>query len=443
MFTIQRIAKWLTPGIGIKRWFLLAQLGSVLFATALILAGLKFLAPRTIGNLFREVTISHIVLILTSGALISSLGIVKLARNLLAPYRKHQHGHIIDVVSAHSKQRKGIRVVAIGGGTGLPSVLRGLKPYTNHITAVVTVADDGGSSGRLRRELGVLPPGDLRNNIAALADAESLMTRLFQYRFDRGDLQGHAFGNLFIAALAAVVEEDGSGSIPEALTEIERVLNIQGRVLPATLEDVNLIAKIRMKDTNRVINIQGESQISVIEGTIEDILLDPSNAAAYTPSVEAILKAEVIVIGPGSLYTSILPNLMVKGIADALRATSAYKIYVCNVATQPGETSGFTVAEHVSALERYIGRGVFQVVLANNAYPPLEAGSKTLYVRPVPDNHEITQRYELHYTDLVDDNFPWRHAPNKLAAAILDISNEERLGGVTTPAPVLADIYDS
>jgi uncharacterized cofD-like protein len=325
-------------------------------------------------------------------------------------------------VYAHNRRQKGIKVVAIGGGTGLPSVLRGLKQHTSNITAVVTVADDGGSSGRLRREFGVLPPGDLRNNIAALADDENLMTRLFQYRFGNGDLGGHAFGNLFITALSGV-----TGSLETALVETERVLNIQGRVLPATLQDVHLVGSVRLPAAALAIRVEGESQISEIGGQIEKIELDPVDAQAYPGSIQAILDADLVVIGPGSLYTSILPNLLVNGIANAVRATRAYKIYVCNVATQPGETEGYTVADHVLALENHIGRGVFQVVLANNAYPSLNAGVNTHYVQPAPDYHEIFQRYDVQYTDLTDVDRPWRHDSQKLVSAILNLVEKEKI----------------
>lgn len=418
------LLKWLTPGIGVKRWLFLLMVGIILTAAGVAYALLKLgeqelmrLNPNSLGWV-------QLIIVIIGGLVIAMIALFKLSTNLLAPYRRHQQGHVIDVVYAHSKRQKGLKVVAIGGGTGLPSVLRGLKPYTSNITAIVTVADDGGSSGRLRRDLGVLPPGDLRNNIAALADDESLMTQLFQYRFNGGDLGGHAFGNLFIAALAGI-----SGGLETALIEVERVLNIQGRVLPSSLEDSNLIGHVRPAGRSRTIKVQGESKISEIGGSIEHIALEPPDILAYGESVSAILDAGLVVIGPGSLYTSILPNLLVKGIADALRATSAYKVYVCNVATQPGETEGYNVADHVLALERHIGRGVFQAVLANNAYPTLNAGSNTHYVENVPPNHEILQRYEVRYTDLTDSEQPWRHDPVKLAKALLTLSDAEKTGG--------------
>jgi uncharacterized cofD-like protein len=357
-------------------------------------------------------------------------GLIGLSRAILAPYRRYQHGRVIDVVYAHSKRQKGLKVAAIGGGTGLPSILRGMKSHTSNLTAVVTVADDGGSSGRLRRDLGVLPPGDLRNNIAALADDESLMTRLFQHRFHQGDLRGHAFGNLFISALSGV-----TGSLESALVETGRVLNIQGSVFPATMQDVVLVAQVRIG--SGIQTVRGESKINEAQGQIVQIGLSPEDVEAYSGSVEALLNADLVVVGPGSLYTSILPNLLVKGIGDALRATSATKIYVCNIAMQPGETENYTVADHVLALERYIGRGVFQLILANNHYPTANAGPNTRYVQPAPEQHEIMQRYEIRYADLVDTERPWRHDPQKLAAAILGTGEVET--AMHSPAkPVLA-----
>lgn len=326
-----------------------------------------------------------------------------------------------DASSESKTHLKGLKAVAIGGGTGLPATLRGLKPYTDHITAVVTIADDGGSSGRLRRDLQILPPGDLRNNLVALADDESLLARLFQYRFTSGELEGHSFGNLFIAALADVVSTGGQQHNPlaDALSEVQRVLNIRGRVLPASLTDARIIAELKLKGSDRLVTVIGESKIESVDGQVERIRLEPSPVLAYPPVIDAILEANLIVIGPGSLYTSIIPNLLVTGIADAIRASNATKVYVCNVATQPVETEGYSVADHVIALENHVGRGVFQTILANNAMPQPNSGENTRYVTPIPDNHEIQQRYEVRYTDLTDTQRPWRHDPQKLGAALL------------------------
>jgi uncharacterized cofD-like protein len=418
------LQKWLTPNIGVKRWLMLAAIGLFVVAFALALAILKFISEVGLGIPTFIQTWGFITLMVIGGGGFACIGLTLMIRNLLAPYRRTQKRELVDLVVEHTRRKRGFKFVAIGGGTGLPASLRGMKRYTSNITAVVTVADDGGSSGRLRRDMGIAPPGDIRNNIVALADDDSMLTKLFQYRFEDGDLDGHSFGNLFIAALSDLAyQESGNGrnSLAEALIEVERVLNIHGRVLPSTLDDVHLTAELMLDGSQRTIKVKGESQIEQVAGTIKTIAIEPGDAVAYAPSVQAILDADVIVIGPGSLYTSILPNLMVEGIADALRATDAIKIYVCNVATQPVETAGYTVAEHVMALENHIGRGVFQAVLANDHYPERNAGIHTYYVPPAPEYHEILQRYEIRYTDLTDEAHPWRHDTHKLAEAILQV----------------------
>jgi uncharacterized cofD-like protein len=410
------LAKWIAPGLGIKRWLFLQLSGFTLIALALA----AVLAQAGDRTPFLPLSPIVIVLLAAAGITGAVLGLVGFSNALLKPFRANRRDTVVDTVYAYSRRQKGLRVVAIGGGTGLPATLRAMKPYTSHITAIVTVADDGGSSGRLRRELGVLPPGDLRNNIAALAEEESLMTQLFQHRFSSGDLGGHAFGNLFISALAAV-----TGSLESALVETGRVLNIQGQVFPATMEDVDLVASVRVG--SRVHTIRGESRITAANGRIEDIFITPRDVKAFAGSVNAILNAEVVVLGPGSLYTSIIPNLLVPGIQEALRQTSALKIFVCNIATQPGETDGYTVSDHVLALERVIGRGVVQVILANNHFTEVNAGENTRYVRMMPDGYELFQRYAVYYADLVDEERPWRHDPSKLAAAILQPNAAEKL----------------
>lgn len=429
MMRPKTLDKWFTPGIGVKRWVILLLFGIIAISLSVTVALLELLGVSVASHMSPLLRWFEIGLGAGVGLALVCVSLIRFSQNLLAPYRKHQQSPVIDLVYSHSRRNKGLRVVAIGGGTGLPAVLKGLKAFTSNITAVVTVADDGGSSGRLRRDLGVLPPGDLRNNIAALADDESLMTQLFQYRFQNGDLGGHAFGNLFITALAGV-----TGSLETALIETERVLNIQGSVLPATLSDVTLTALIHPRDSGRATLVRGESRITAANGRIERLQLDPPDVPAYHGAVRAILEANFLLIGPGSLYTSIIPNLLVPGIADALRATSAYKVYVCNIAMQPGETDDFTVAEHILALERHIGRGVFQAVIANNHYPIEKPGGNTRYVQPAAEHHEVLQRYDVRYFDLVDPDRPWRHEPNKLVRAILWMSEAERSTAVSLRA---------
>jgi uncharacterized cofD-like protein len=312
------------------------------------------------------------------------------------------------------------KVVAIGGGTGLSTLLRGLKKHTPAITAIVTVADDGGSSGRLRRELGLLPPGDFRNCIAALADDEALITQLFQYRFGQGKgLNGHSFGNLFIGALVAV-----TGSFEQALREAGRVLAIQGRILPSTLEDVHLVADLREGEAASLVRVQGESAIPKARQPIERVFLRPEGARAYPESVRAILDADLIIAGPGSLFTSVLPNLLVKGIRQAVGASSALKIYVCNVMNQPGETDGFDVGDHVAALQRHAGRGLFPYVLANKpaADDPGPEG-----VGWVPLRYQSHDGYRVIEYDLGDPAAPWRHDSDRLANQIMQFYTELEL----------------
>jgi uncharacterized cofD-like protein len=317
------------------------------------------------------------------------------------------------------------KAVAIGGGTGLSALLRGLKAYTPHLTAIVTVADDGGSSGRLRRELGVLPPGDFRNCIAALADDEALITQLFQYRFGQGKgLDGHSFGNLFITALAAV-----TGSFERAILEAGRVLAIKGQILPSTLEDVTLVADLRDEvatgaKPGGLIRVQGESAIPKAGQPIERVFLRPERARAFPEAVRAILEADLVIAGPGSLFTSVLPNLLVEGILQAVRASGALKIYVCNVATQPGETDGFDVGQHVSALQRHVGRGVFPYVLANNNFVTSTSQAR---LQPVALRYPDNDGYEVIEADVVDLAARWRHDSNKLAQHLLSFYSSQRV----------------
>jgi uncharacterized cofD-like protein len=310
------------------------------------------------------------------------------------------------------KENRAPKVVAIGGGTGLSTLLRGMKVHTPYITAIVTVADDGGSSGRLRRELGVLPPGDFRNCIAALADDEALITQLFQYRFGQGTgLDGHSFGNLFITALAAV-----TGSFERAVVEAGRVLAIRGRILPSTLDNVTLVADLRRAAPSGLLRVQGESSIPKAGQPIDRVFLRPDNARAYPGAVRAILDADLIIAGPGSLFTSILPNLLVEGIRQAVAASTAPKLYVCNVATQAGETDGFDVGAHVSALQRHLGRGIFPYVLADDGSVCFSLNRTLELVAPT---YPADAGYRVLAAALCDRAVPWRHDAVRLADEIL------------------------
>jgi len=414
------LLKWLTPGIGVKRWLGLLFVGVTLLglAFALVVVDLYRAYPSplwsalTLGGAPMWVRAGLAGLL---GITLVILAILQFNRAVLEPLELGR-GELIDAMVEYRRGQRGPRIVAIGGGTGLPVLLRGLKAYTYNLTAIVTVADDGGSSGRLRRELGVLPPGDFRNNIAALARDEGLMTQLFQYRFGEGGLEGHSFGNLLITALSGV-----TGSFEQALIESSRVLAIRGQVLPSTLADVTLMADLRDIQADSTRRIAGESAIPEVAGTVERVFLQPDDAPAYPEAVRAILSADLIVLGPGSLFTSILPNLLVPGIAEAVRASKALKVYVCNVATQRGETDGFSVADHVHAIERHVGKGIFSVVLANNRFIPQPENANFSYVRlDSIDDPAI----RVCTAPLADDSRPWRHHPERLAQAVMDLLAE-------------------
>ncbi len=319
-------------------------------------------------------------------------------------------------VSEYRKRERGPRIVAIGGGTGLSTLLRGLKAYSNNITAIVSVADDGGSSGELRRSMGILPPGDIRSCLTAMADDENLMGALFQYRFSSGSgLSGHSLGNLFITALS-----DITGSFEEGVAESGRVLAVRGKVLPATLHDVRLIAEVQLPDQSSEVRVRGESKIPEAGGRVRRVWLEPNNPLAYPPAVQAILSAEMIVIGPGSLYTSVLPNLLVPDLADALRVSRGLKFYICNVAGQPGETDGYTCGDHVRSLEKHLGEQLFDMVISNNCY----SGTLPDGVQFTRTEPELIEEYSVYSADLINREKVWRHDSQKLAQTIMDLFYE-------------------
>ena len=308
---------------------------------------------------------------------------------------------------------RGPRLVAIGGGHGLSTLLRGLKTHTDDLTAIVTVADDGGSSGVLRQELGLPPPGDLRDCIAALAEAEPLMANLFQYRFGRDTrLDGHSFGNLFIAAMTGI-----TGDFESGVSEASRVLAVRGRILPSSLDNIALGAEIHHTAGAAGALVHGQSRIAAADGEVERVFLQPERVKGYPEAIRALLRAELIVMGPGSLYTSVLPNLLIADICEAVRASSALRIYVANVATQPGETAGYDLGRHMAALERHVGEGICEVVIGNDSlHHTLPSASRSEMVRPT-----IAPREGLRVVlaDLVDEQLPWRHDAAKLAAVVL------------------------
>ncbi len=420
MITRKRIKtalKWLTPGIGIKRWLLLL-VGGIALLTLGFGSLLRQLYP--LPSIFYYLTfqfihpILRIILVGLVGVALVALALFRINQTLLAPFVHTDSETVANAIYQYRQRERGPKIVAIGGGHGLSVLLRGLKKQTANITVIVTVADDGGSSGRLRRELGVLPPGDFRNCIAALASDEALTTQLFQYRFGDGNgLNGHSLGNLFITAMAEV-----TGSFERAILESGRVLAIRGRVLPSTLRDVTLMADLQAEPVG-VNRVTGESSITQAGGAIERIYLEPDDAPAYPEAVHALLDADMIVAGPGSLYTSVLPNLLVRDVSQAIKASRALKVYVCNVATQRGETDGYGVRHHVAALEAHVGEGLFPIVLANDnldASPDTPPG-----VDLVPPDLTTNASHRIVTADLADTAHPWRHDSDKLAHALLNL----------------------
>ena len=412
----KRRARWLdilklaTPGIGLKRWMLLGAFGMLmcLLGLAYVFVELVTLRPPDMLPLYLEG-----VLLLCGGGLVIYLALFGLYRSV-GPLILDSPAinSIANTIYTRRSLARGPRIVAIGGGTGLSVLLRGLKEYTDNITAIVTVGDDGGSSGRLREELGVLPPGDFRNCLVAMSDAESLVGELFQYRFDEGDcLKGHSFGNLFIAAMTGVTQ-----SFDRALVESSRVLAVHGRIVPATMANLRLSVKLKSGEV-----IHGESKVVEAQGGIERLMIDPPEAEAHPMAIEALKEAQLIVVGPGSLYTSILPNLMVKGITEAIRSSSATKVYVSNIATQEGETEGYSVIDHHDALTRHTFPGIVDNMLANDN--PRELGPN-FFGTPVRYNGEPLNGTSLHLQDLIDSAHPVRHDSHKLARSIMEVYHE-------------------
>jgi len=351
-----------------------------------------------------------------AGLIILLVGLLQLNRSILKPFIKPGQ-HLFETLSDYKKKEKGPKIVTIGGGTGLSSLLRGLKNYSHNITAIVTVADDGGSSGELRKNLGILPPGDIRNCLTALANDEEMLSHVFKYRFgERAGVNGHSLGNLFISALT-----DITGSFEDAVSESGRVLAVKGRVLPATLHDVRLVAEIQTANNENEIKVVGESVISKLEGTIKHIWLEPDNPLAFPPAIQAILNADLIIIGPGSLYTSVLPNLLVPGLAEAIRESSSLKFFICNVANQEGETLGYSTSNHIGEIERYLKDTHIDLVICNNDFSKSDSNKIELVL---PDA-EVEEQHSVYFAPLVDAENPWRHDPVKLAEVVMDLYTEQ------------------
>lgn len=364
--------KWLYPNLGVKRWFLLAVAGIFLFTAGLSVMNYG-VALGYLEVQFREM-VYHLTgsapqTAVPTGIFISLLGIAaivigfkRLLNSIISVLLPEDEGKIVDVMYTRQHLRRGPKIVVIGGGTGLSSLLRGLKEYTCNLTAIVTVADDGGSSGKLRNEMGILPPGDIRNCLVALADKENIMEDLFSYRFNTGTLNGHSLGNLLIAGLA-----DTFGDFQKGVESVSKVFALRGSVYPSTLEQVVLSAELADGTV-----IKGETAVRNADGRIKKVSIEPSNCHPMPEALKALEEADLIVLGPGSLYTSVLPNLLVEGIREKIKEVSAPCVYVCNIMTEPGETDDYTVADHLQAIVDHCGADFVDVVLANNKEIPQE-----------------------------------------------------------------------
>ncbi|HJW22912.1 MAG TPA: gluconeogenesis factor YvcK family protein [Candidatus Limnocylindrales bacterium] len=433
-----QLRRWLVPGIGVKRWLLLVFLGLLLLALGVAHVIRQFdqsVAPGTLAQQVIDLLTLQFLpyplrgfLVGVAGVACVAIGSWRAAVALTDPLRAAPAGvdqPLVEVIYQKRFLARGPKVVAIGGGTGLSTLLRGMKEHTSNLTAIVTVADDGGSSGALREELGIPAVGDIRNCIAALADAEPLMAELLGYRFpggrrvpdgpvetEPGGLGGHAVGNLLLAALTAL--EDGD--FEEAVRAMNRVLAVRGQVLPASPTPITLHAR-----TSDGVVVTGQSAV-VKTRDIERAWIAPADVRASADALAAIAAAEIIVLGPGSLYTSVLPVLLVPEIRDAVAASSAIRLYACNVAMQAGETEGMDLADHLEALLAHTTPGLVDVVLANDRLDRAGGGPGAVALRWPPATAPVPH---LATDDVVDPADRHHHDPGRLAEAILRACERE------------------
>ena len=401
------------PGARIKRWVLLGFVGTILLALGVgeVFIHKEYDLTRKMVCIFLGLLGVVVIVISISEGLKSILRLINSDKINITINDKN----VEDLIDDERLSVSGPKIVVVGGGTGLSTMLRGLKNYTNNITAIVTVGDDGGGSGKIREDFGMLPPGDIRNCILALADTEPIMEKLLQYRFKEGSLEGQSFGNLFLAAMAGI-----SDNFEEAVQRMSSVLAVTGKVLPVTLDDMKLVAILENGD-----EIDGESRIPdeaiARKSKIKKLMINPENAKPLVDALKAIEEADAIIMGPGSLYTSIIPNLLVTDIADTICESDAIKIYISNIMTQPGETDDFTAADHLKTLINYGGKKCVDYVIANNGTIPddikeryLKEGSKLveldrdnikgLGVEIVEENLvKITKGYVKHDSEYLAD----------------------------------------
>lgn len=424
--------KWFFPGMRVKRWIALIIIGALCFSIGLtivfntsILSVVENAIVDFVVDSFPDYNLVFGIVIIIIGIVFVSLGIRNMVRSIVGVLSPRDVENLVDTVYRKRSLQRGPHIVVIGGGTGLSTLLRGLKAYSSNITAIVTVADDGGSSGRIREELGILPPGDIRNTLVALADTEPLMERLFQYRFAWGEgLKGHSFGNLFIAAMT-----DITGDFEKAIQEFGRVLAVGGIVLPSTLSTVKL--KAIYTDGSEVI---GESKIPQLGKKIDQISLLPNNVEPLREALAAIRNADLVILGPGSLYTSVIPNLLVNNITDALIGSQALKVYVCNVMTQPGETDQMSAGDHIKSLFRHTnGQKIFDYTLINDGRLTVEQAKKYYTEKSYPVKLDLDQVRQLGVipvcAPMIERGSLVRHDSQSLARELIKLLLEHKANG--------------
>lgn len=422
------IIKWFYPGMRVKRYVFISIFGLILLGW-----GLLVLLPLDFFRIFKELGFRIIgtnkplaTFLSILGLSLVILGIRWMNLSIFKQILPNREKEIPEIIYRERYLKKGPKIVAIGGGTGLSTLLRGLKHYTSNITAIVTVADSGGSSGRLRKDMGVLPPGDIRNCLVALAETEPLMTQLFQYRFKDGELQGHSFGNLLIAAMS-----DITGNFERAIWETSKVLSIRGRVLPSTLSSVTLCAEF---EDGRI--VKGEDIIPKVRGKIKRVFIEPEGVRPLNEAVEAIYDADLIVLGPGSLYTSIIPNLLIEDIRKAISSSKAPKVYIVNIMTQPGETENYTVSMHLTEILRYLRINKIDYIIVNKSTIKRDILAKyeREFAKPVEIDYNLLKRYAK---NIIVSNFLYiengtiRHDALLLSEHIINIiPPNKRLWGI-------------
>jgi uncharacterized cofD-like protein len=405
------LLKWLSPGIGIKRWIGLGALGVLL-----LVIGTAHLRAEALAFLRMLDAV-----IVVCGIIILILGIKGMMRSFIAAFIPASRGsELVDILYQRRQLSRGPRIIAVGGGTGLAMLLSGLKEYSSNISAIVTVADDGGSSGRLRQQFDILPPGDIRNCLVALADAPALMRDLFQFRFEKGsEFSGHSFGNLFITVMTRV-----TGDFEKAIKETSKVLALRGRVIPSTLQNITLGARHQDGSTT-----EGEDSIPRAHKQINRVYLNPPDAQAAPDALKAIAEAQVIVLGPGSLYTSIIPNLLIREVGEAIASSPAAKVYVCNAMTQPGETDGYSACDHVRALTAHSNPRVMDYCVVNTG----EIAPQVLKRYAAQNSYAVVndrKKIEAMGYRVIEDDFTAveeeviRHRPDALAKIILGLIEE-------------------